>query len=115
MKVLITSHGRTLEDKVAPSLGRCPYFLLVETWTGHVKPIVNDAAKEGDDTGAVAAHMAMGYGADMIVTKTLGPVAARVLEASGIPVYRAEFATARDALESLRTAPFLRRLDGFSL
>ena len=112
MKVLIATEGKTLEDKVAPSLGHSPYFLLVETWTGDVKPIVNDAVKEkGDNTDTITAHTVAGYGVDMILARSLGPVAARAFESSGIPVYKAEPVSARDALKSLLNAPFLERLD----
>lgn len=31
MKIAVTSLGPTLDDKVDPRFGRCPYFLLIET------------------------------------------------------------------------------------
>ncbi|MCF8085171.1 MAG: NifB/NifX family molybdenum-iron cluster-binding protein [Deltaproteobacteria bacterium] len=102
MKVMITSTGVTTEDAMDPRFGRCSTFLLVDTEEETVQAIPNEAVTRGSGAGIQAAETIVDLGAEAVITGQVGPKAAQVLKAAGIPVYVGGSGTAREALEAFR-------------
>lgn len=102
MKVMITSTGVTTEDAMDPRFGRCSTFLLVDTEEETVQAIPNEAVTRGSGAGIQAAETIVDLGAEAVITGQVGPKAAQVLKAAGIPVYVGGAGTARQALEAFR-------------
>lgn len=102
MKIVISSTGSTMDDAVDPRFGRCRVFLLMDTETEETRSITNEAAMRGTGAGVEAAETIVDMKAEALITGQLGPKAAKVLEAAGIPVYTGASGTAREALEAFK-------------
>jgi len=103
MKVVITTEGSTMEDRVDPRFGRCRKFLLADTENEDVQAVPNDAVALGGGAGIQAAQNVVDMGAQAVITGQLGPKAAQAIQAAGIPVYvGASGTTAREALEAFK-------------
>lgn len=104
MKVVISSKGPKMADMVDPRFGRCSMFLLTDTETEETRAVTNEAATRGTGAGVEAAETVVDLGAEAVITGQLGPKAAQVLEAAGIPVYTGVSGTAREALEAFKNS-----------
>ncbi len=101
MKVVVSSSGSGLDAEVSPIFGRCPYFVLVDTDTNDAKTIVNPAISASGGAGVQSSQMMIREGAEAAIGMNVGPNAAQVFMASGIPVYQAQPGTVRQAVEAL--------------
>jgi len=102
MKVVITTEGSTMEDRVDPRFGRCRKFLLADTENEDVQAVPNDAVALGGGAGIQAAQNVVDMGAQAVITGQLGPKAAQAIQAGGTPVYVGASGTAREALKSFK-------------
>ncbi|MBE3582283.1 MAG: NifB/NifX family molybdenum-iron cluster-binding protein [Thermoanaerobacteraceae bacterium] len=99
MKVAITAQEPTLDSTVEPRLGRCPYFILMDTEKNAVEAIANDGAGSGGGAGIAASQALINRGVKALITGQVGPKAMRVLQEAGIRVYHATSMAVRAALE----------------
>lgn len=67
-----------------------------------VQAIPNEAVTRGSGAGIQAAETIVDLGAEAVITGQVGPKAAQVLKAAGIPVYVGGSGTASQALEAFR-------------
>ena len=105
MKIAICATGDSLEAKVSPFFGRCPYFLIInsEGKTETVKAISNPALSAGRGAGVVAVQTLVGEKVEAIICPGLGPNAFSVMQSAGISFYIADASlTAKEALEAFR-------------
>lgn len=100
MKVVVSSSGPGLDAEVSPIFGRCPYFVLVDTETNEARTIVNPAISASGGAGVQSSQMMIREGAEAAIGMNVGPNAAQVFMASGVPVYQAEPGTVRQAVEA---------------
>lgn len=86
MKVAVTSAGPTLEDKVFPSFGRCPYHLFVETEDMSFEAVENPNIGFKGCAGHPTSKLLAKKGAKMVLTGTCGPHHQEQLRALGVAV-----------------------------
>jgi predicted Fe-Mo cluster-binding NifX family protein len=102
MKIIITAEGNGLDAPTSPRFGRCPTYILVDTETMALEAIPNPAAAASGGAGIQAAQFVVERGAQAVLTGNLGPNAADVFQAAGIPVYLNSEATVRAAVEAFK-------------
>lgn len=102
MKVVVTAQGTDLDSVSSPVFGRCPAFVFVDTETMECEGIDNRSVEAGHGAGVQAAQFVMDKGARAVLTHNVGPNAFSVLSGAGIPIYRLQGGTVRQAVEALR-------------
>ncbi len=98
MKIAVTTSGTTLDDRVDPRFGRCPYYLIVDTDTMHVQAIENPNQALGGGAGIQAAQSMASLDVHAVLTGNCGPNAYRTLQAAGIDVVVGIGGTIREAV-----------------
>jgi predicted Fe-Mo cluster-binding NifX family protein len=99
MKVAISSTGDHLDAPLDPRFGRAAYLLLVDSETGAWEAIANSAASQSGGAGVQAATTVVDCGAQVAISGSFGPKAARVLQAGNVQTHTTQAATVRLGLE----------------
>ena len=86
MKVAVSASEPSLDAMVDPRLGRCAYFVIVDSETMSFKGIENSSAASAQGAGIATAQMIAGEGVETVLTGNCGPNAYQTLEAGGIKV-----------------------------
>jgi predicted Fe-Mo cluster-binding NifX family protein len=102
MRICITSSGNTLDSKVDPRFGRCPWFLFVETDDRTIEPIENPHVEQTSGAGVQSAQFVADHQPRAVLTGQCGPKAQQVLETAGITVITGCEGTAGDLVEQIR-------------
>lgn len=103
VKVVISSLGRTLEDKVDDHFGRAMFFVLADTESGLVEAFdnsVNRGAMQG--AGIASAEFVSDHGAEAVITGHLGPKAFSALSVIDVPGYNGTGLTVLEAFERFK-------------
>lgn len=103
MKVIIPSQSPSMDSKLSPVFGRCPYFMVVEIEAGKMtgsSPVPNEAANQQGGAGVAAAQAAHNQGADAVIAGTVGPKAFGALESFGIDVYDSTSGTVQENVDA---------------
>ncbi|HUT27814.1 MAG TPA: NifB/NifX family molybdenum-iron cluster-binding protein [Methanomassiliicoccales archaeon] len=79
MKVAVTSAGQGPESMMDDRLGRCPYFVILDTATGNIESLQNTAAEASSGAGTKAMQMLVDKGVDVVITGRIGPHASAML------------------------------------
>lgn len=87
MRIVLPSKGSTLDAPMSPTFGRCPFFLFVDTDSGHVETVPNPHEHAERDAGVQAAQLAVDNGAEAVITPLIGQYAQQVLEDAGVTIY----------------------------
>jgi len=103
MKIAISSTGPSLDAEVEPRFGRCPYFIIVDPASGEFEALENLAAGNASGAGVQAAQMVVDAGAEAIVTGSVGPKAANVLQAAGVKAYTGKSGTVRQVMATYQS------------
>ena len=104
MKIALVSEGESLDSKISEAMGRCPFFVFVETEN---KKIVNFRSKENTArfqrgaAGITAGQLVADEGVDALIVKNIGPKAYSVFGQLGIKIYRGFDGTVRENVERL--------------
>lgn len=99
MRVAVSSHGPSLDDRVDERFGRAEYLLVVDPMTGEVEVVDNRANRDAlQGAGLGAAEAVASRSAEAVLTGHLGPKAYSALQVAGIPGYGAAGMTVRDAV-----------------
>lgn len=98
MKVAVCSTGNTLDSPMDPRIGRCAYFVIVDTETFDAQAIENPGAMSPQGAGIQAAQVICSLGVSAVITGNLGPNAHQTLSAAGIKVYACASETVRYAV-----------------
>jgi predicted Fe-Mo cluster-binding NifX family protein len=106
MKIAVSSSGTDQGAQVDPRFGRCQYFLIVDTETGHTQAVANAAQSAGGGAGIQAAQSVADQGAQTVLTGNVGPNAHRALQAAEIAVVTGVSGTVRDALRAFREGKY---------
>ncbi len=99
MKIAISSSDGELEGSVFPTLGRCPFFTIVENEQME-NALENPGGMAGGGAGIAAAQAIIDSGAKAVITGNCGPNALAVLLQAGIKVYSTS-GLIKDALKDL--------------
>lgn len=86
MNIAITATEPSLDAKVDPRFGRCPYFLIVDTDTMKFEALENPNMMLGGGAGIQSAQLMAGKGVQFVLTGNCGPNAYQTLSATGIEV-----------------------------
>ncbi len=102
MKVVVSAQEPSLDAASSPVFGRCPAFVFVDTETWEAEGLANPSVTAGGGAGIQAAQWVMSHGAEAVLSSNVGPNAFAVFQQAGIPVYRLDGGTVREAVEALR-------------
>lgn len=106
MRIAITATGPTLEDKVDPRFGRCPYFIIVDPETLDFEALENSSAMAAGGAGIATGQMIAGKGVEAVLTGNCGPNAHQVLSAAKIQVITGVSGIVKDAIEEYKLGTF---------
>jgi predicted Fe-Mo cluster-binding NifX family protein len=99
-RIVLTSEGSSLEDRVADHFGRCPYFIVVETEGGKIK---SQKAVENpyfrDHVPFAVPEFISKFKPDVLITGGIGPRALQVFESMDIKVIHGFSGKNREAVE----------------
>jgi predicted Fe-Mo cluster-binding NifX family protein len=102
MKIAVAASGEGLDAPTSPFLGRCQWFVLVDTETLQTESVPNPALSAAGGAGIQAAQYLVKQGVQAIVSGNVGPNAFQVLNAAGVPVAVSASGTVRQAVESFQ-------------
>jgi len=102
MKVAVSSTGGGVGDSVDQRLGRCAWFVVVDTETAQVDAFENPNGALGSGAGIQTAQMLASKGIDAILTGNCGPNAFAALDAAGIRVCIGISGSVAEAVERFR-------------
>ena len=102
MDVVVTADGNNLDAQASPFFGRCPAYIFVDTDTLDFESVENPAASTSGGAGIQAAQFVIEHGARAVLTGNVGPNAADVLRAAGVPVYQHQQGTVREVVEMFK-------------
>ena len=102
MKVCVTASGPGLDAALDPRVGRCPYFVMVDTETMEAESIPNTSAGAAGGAGIQAAQTIASAGAKSLITGRMGPNAAQTLSVAGVKVYSDLGGSVREAVERFK-------------
>lgn len=106
MNIAITATQPSLEAKVEPRFGRCPYFLIVDTDTLDFEAIENPNTMLGGGAGIQSAQLMAERNVKHVLTGNCGPNAYQTLSAAGVSVIIGCSGTISDVVEQFRTGQF---------
>jgi predicted Fe-Mo cluster-binding NifX family protein len=102
MKIAVSATAPQLDADVDPRLGRCQYFLIVDTESMEFEAIENPAIMAPGGAGIQAAQLIAEKGAEAVITGNCGPNAFQVLSAAGVPVFVGAPGSVRDVVEAYK-------------
>ena len=103
MKIAVSSTGKTIESKIEPAFGRCPFFLIIETKDNtvlNVEAVENRNAESIGMAGVSAVRLVAEKGAQAVITGRIGPRAMDALKQFRIKAYNGN-GSAKNALKLL--------------
>lgn len=108
MKVAISAEGPSLDSRIDPRFGRCPFILAVDTETLEVEAIENACRAAPGGAGIQAAELLAGRAVSHLLTGSCGPNAQTAMKAAGIAIVSGCSGTAREAIERFKTGELTR-------
>jgi len=102
MNIAVTATEPTLDAKVDPRFGRCPYFLIVNTDNLNFEPVENANVALGGGAGIQSAQLMAEKAVEVVLTGNCGPNAYQTLSAAGIGVIVGCSGTVADAIEQFK-------------
>jgi predicted Fe-Mo cluster-binding NifX family protein len=103
MRIVVSSQGENLEAQASPVFGRCPSYVFVDSETMAFEALPNPAMNQGGGAGIQAAQFVVNWGAQVVLSGSLGPNAFDVLQAAGVPGYLISGGTVREAVEAYKS------------
>jgi predicted Fe-Mo cluster-binding NifX family protein len=98
MKVAISAEGPSLDSRIDPRFGRCPFLLVVDTETLDWEAIENAARAASGGAGIRTAELLADRAISHVLTGRCGPNAQTALAAAGIRIIEGCEGTAREAV-----------------
>ena len=103
MKLIISSKGPDLSNKVDPRFGRAHYFIQYDSATESFVSIDNSENSQAPQgAGVQAAQTVVRTGAEALFTGHCGPKAFAILSEAGIRVYSGFKGTVLDAVQAMK-------------
>lgn len=102
MKIAIPIDENKEDTTICMSFGRAPYFMFIDTESGLVEFIKNDAAESQGGAGIKAAQIIVDHQANILLTPRCGENAAEVIQAAGIKVYRTNGNSVKENIAALK-------------
>lgn len=102
MKICVSAVANSLDARLDPRFGRCPYFVIVDSESMQFEAIPNMASGAMGGAGIQAAQTIANKGVKVVITGNVGPNAFQALSASGIKIVTGAFGTVREAVEKYK-------------
>ncbi|MCG7844249.1 MAG: hypothetical protein MIO90_02325 [Methanomassiliicoccales archaeon] len=83
-------------------LGRCPYFIILNTATGEIESFVNKAAEASSGAGTQAMQGLVDKGVDVIITGRIGPHASAMVAETHMEVVTGKNGKVQDVLDDFK-------------
>ncbi|MBI0582011.1 MAG: NifB/NifX family molybdenum-iron cluster-binding protein [Methanomassiliicoccales archaeon] len=84
MKIAVTSSGPGTEADMDDRLGRCPYFVIIDTDSRAIESFANPAADASSGAGTKAMQALLDKGVEVVITGRLGPHAQAMVDETEI-------------------------------
>ncbi len=102
MKVAVTATEPSVDGRVDPRFGRCPFFIIVETDDMSFQAIENTSVTLGGGAGIQSAQLMAENGVKFVLTGNCGPNAYQTLAAAGIGVIIGCSGTVAEVVEQFK-------------
>jgi len=102
MKVAVTSSGPGTDANMDDRLGRCPYFVVMDTDDGSIESLPNTAADASSGAGTKAMQILLDIGVQVVITGRIGPHASAMLEETGMGAVTGRSGKVGKVLEDFR-------------
>lgn len=102
MKVAVTSSGPGTESMMDDRLGRCPYFVIMDTASGEIESFANPAAEASSGAGTKAMQVLLDKGVEVVITGRIGPHAQAMLEETELKAVTGKSGTVGQVLSDFR-------------
>jgi predicted Fe-Mo cluster-binding NifX family protein len=109
MKIAVSAVDSTLDASLDPRLGRCPYFLVIDTETTSYDAIPNANRSAPSGARVQAAQTFANHDMKVVITGSVGPNAYHALSAARIDIITNAEGIVRDAIDQFSTG-CLRRV-----
>ena len=103
MKICVSASAGSLDANVDSRLGRCPYFVVVDSETMEFIVVSNDSTSAAHGAGIQAAQTVVNMGVNVVLTGNVGPNAFNVLSATGIKIVTGASGSVKDAVEKYKS------------
>ncbi|MFC1782955.1 NifB/NifX family molybdenum-iron cluster-binding protein [Planctomycetota bacterium] len=107
MKIAVTSTGPDLDSQVDRRLGRCPYFLVIDSETLEFEALQNSNVTLGSGAGLQTAQMVAKHGVQAVLTGNCGPKAFQTLRAAEIQIIVGVSGVVRKVVERFKDGDFV--------
>ena len=84
MKIAVTSSGPGTEALMDDRLGRCPYFVIMDTASGSIESFANPAMDASSGAGTKAMQALLDKGVEVVITGRVGPHAQAMVDETEI-------------------------------
>lgn len=84
MKIAVTSSGPSAEAAMDDRLGRCPYFVIMDSQNRTVQTVRNEAADVSSGAGTKAMQKLLDLGVEVVITGHIGPNTAALLSEANV-------------------------------
>jgi predicted Fe-Mo cluster-binding NifX family protein len=102
MIAAVSASGASLDDRVHSQFGRCDYFLVVDTESLDMHPVINTFASAATGAGTACAQIMFDEKVQGVISGQVGPNAYEVLVQAGIDIFLCPPGlTVREAIDRL--------------
>ncbi len=102
MKIAVSSTGKDLQSEIDPRLGRCAFFIVIETENMGLEVFDNENIALTGGAGIQAAKFLSSKSVGTVLTGSVGPNAMKTLSAAGIQVFTGLKGSVADAVEKYK-------------
>lgn len=102
MKIAVSSTGKDLQSEIDPHLGRCAFFIVIETENMGFEVFDNENIALSGGAGIQAAKFLSSKNVGAVLTGSCGPNAMKTLSAAGIQVFTGLTGSVADAVEKYK-------------
>ncbi|NOZ55656.1 MAG: dinitrogenase iron-molybdenum cofactor biosynthesis protein [Calditrichaeota bacterium] len=102
MIIAVPAVAPDIDAEMDRRLGRCAYFVFVDSETGEWKAERNPGADAASGAGVLAVQTIVNGGAEALAAPDYGPNAYEALAAAGVKMYLAKSGTVREIVEKVK-------------
>ena len=99
MKIFIPTKHESPDATVDSTFGRCQYLLFADTENGKTYQYENTYRNENSGAGTQVAQAVIAEGAEVVLSKEIGPKAQDVLQGANVKAYYVDNVLVSEALE----------------
>jgi predicted Fe-Mo cluster-binding NifX family protein len=104
MKIAISSTGKDMNSQIDPRLGRCEYFMILQTDDMSFEVIENEYKSLGGGAGIQSAGFLHSKEVKAVLTGNCGPNAMNVFVESNIQVFTGQTGLIKDSVERFKNS-----------